>query len=716
MKTRGAALWLLLLSAVVARAESELCVSVLDPAGLPAPQAAVTFEPRAAAAILSGFTGLDGRICKSLATGEYVIRVAHGRLMGSASAVTLSGGAGRIEREFVLRIASVATQVVVTGSKLSETLLDTPAAVRQLDRGRMEGLGARQLNDALQEQPEVVTYAGGAHAHGGSTNLQGFASRNVEILLDGQPLSGRVSGYIDLNQIDSAIVESVEIKTGASAMTYGLQGQGGAINLITRRAAAGTSASFESGYGYFNTGLLRAEGGFSAGGWSAFAAGSEHRSLGYDLDAATAVKTESPNKVRNFFGSVYAPQWKNVNSGVTALWVDQTYWGFDVSATNTIYDFNRPKKRAVLLPRATITLDGENLLSARARHLFYRSGEDLVYRTPFSTSATSATQEANGGEVEWSHAHNNGLRSVAGLFFNRQDIKGSSLGTPDGNAARNSWSHLSSVEYPLWKRLKVQAGYRFDHDSAFGNKLSPQAAIALRVGGGVSLSGSATRGFRAPDFSELYLNNTHAGGRIRVLGNETLRPEQSWSYTAGALFAPGDRFRLEARLFENTLDDMILSRLIGREGIASVYRYVNVGSAKIRGGLLSLEAPLSRRVEVHASYQYLFTRDLSAGAPLEYSPRHRASVGATYSSRSFGLLAGVFGNLTGRTYLSVANGVESYMKNFELFGVNVQKDVRRNVALRVTLRNLTGNVDPLYRFTPPFSVEGSVRIRLGGNR
>ena len=106
----------------------------------------------------------------------------------------------------MLRLAPVASQVVVTGSKLSETMLDAPSPVRQLDRGQMQSLGARGLNDALQEQPEVVTFAGGAHAHGGSTNLQGSTSRNVEILLDGQPLSGRVSGYIDLNQIDSAIV------------------------------------------------------------------------------------------------------------------------------------------------------------------------------------------------------------------------------------------------------------------------------------------------------------------------------------------------------------------------------------------------------------------------------------------------------------------------------------------------------------------------------
>ena len=187
-----------------------------------------------------------------------------------AAALHVPSGSGRIEREFVLRMASVASQIEVTGSKLPETLLEAPQPVRQWTAASWNGWALVSCNDALQEQPEVVTFAGGAHAHGGSTNLQGSTSRNVEILVDGQPLSGRVNGYLDLNQIDSAIVESVEIKTGASAMTYGLQGQGGAINLITRRASASPALSVETGYGYFNTALMRAEGGLSVRDWAAF--------------------------------------------------------------------------------------------------------------------------------------------------------------------------------------------------------------------------------------------------------------------------------------------------------------------------------------------------------------------------------------------------------------------------------------------------------------
>lgn len=701
------------LFAFAAWAQTELCVSVRDPRGLPVASARVRLEPRAAAAVITAETGPDGTTCHSAQPGQYVVRIQHDGFAGAAGTVSLLSGQPRLEREFTLSLASTSSQVEVTASRLPDTLLESPAPVTQLDRQRLKYLGARGLNDALQEQPEVVTFAGGSHANGGSTNIQGSTSRNVEILVDGQPLSGRVSGYIDLNQIDSSIVEAVEIKAGASAMTYGLQGQGGAINLITRRASTGTHGAVEAGYGSVNAGLLRAEGGFAAKGWAALVAGAQQRNLGYNLDSASAIPTQAPSEVRNLFGSLYAPTWGRLNAGLTALYMDQSYWGFDNNATLGTYDFERPKKRLVLLPRATLALNGENILGFRARHLYYRSAEDLFYRPSSTFSRTATTQQADGGEMEWTYLHPSGFRSFVGVSFTRQDIIGSRLGTLDGNATRDSWSQLSSVEYTLWRRLKLQGGYRADHDSVFGNKASPQLIAAYRLGSGLSLSGSLTRGFRAPDFSELYLNNTHAGGRVRVLGNPELSPEQSWSSTAGLLFTRSNKFRLEGRLFEHRLHGMILSRLQGREGIASIYRYMNVGDARIRGALISAGTVVARRLELTASYQYLHTRDLTAGQPLEYSPRQRATFSGAYSNRRLGLLASLFGNLTGRTFFALTNNVQDYMNAFELFGANVQKDLGRRTALRFTFRNLTDNVNPAYRTTAPFSVEASIRFRLG---
>lgn len=706
---------LLLLSSLplTLHAQTEFCAEVVDPGGFAVASARVSIEPRMAAAVVVGATDAEGRLCKTLAAGDYVVRVTHSYFEGAAATVVIDGKDGHVERKLSLTLAPTASQVNVTASRLPDTLLESPAPVTQLDRRRFSVLGTRGLNDALQEQPEVVTFAGGSHANGGSTNIQGSTSRNVEILIDGQPLSGRVAGYIDLNQIDSSVVDAVEIKAGASAMTYGLQGQGGAINIITRRASTGAHAAVETGYGRFNTGLLRAEGGFAAKGWAALLAGALQRDLGYDLESSPDYRTQSPHRNDNLFGSLYAPTWGKLNAGLTAMYTDTEYWGFDTNATLGVYDFERPKKRVALLPRATLTLNPENVLGFRARHLYYRSAEDLFYRPSSTFASTVTSQTADGGEAEWTYMKPSGFRSFVGVSFNRQDIIGSQLGTPDGNAERDNWSQLASVEYTLWHRLKLQGGYRFDHDQLFGNRVSPQIMGAYRLAQGLSLSGSLTRGFRAPDFSELYLNNSHAGGRVRVLGNTELDPERSWSTSAGLLYTRQSWLRAEGRYFEHRLEDMILTRLIGREGIASIYRYTNVGAAKIRGAMFTAGTTIARRFQVNGSYQYLHARDLTTTYPLEYSPEHRASFSTAYSNPKLGLLIGFYGNLTGPTYYSVTNGVLDYMNSFELLGLNVQKELGRFTTLRVTFRNLSDNVDSLYRVTYPFSVEASLKFRIG---
>jgi outer membrane receptor for ferrienterochelin and colicins len=658
-------------------------------------------------------TGADGKWCADLLPGVYVVR-AYGRSMeGTADSVTVRMGDGEQTVHLRLKISSIASQVQVTASRLPDSLLESPLPVRQMDMRQLTAVGARQLNDALQEQPEVVTFAGGAHSGGGSTNLQGFGSRDVEILIDGQPLTGRVSGYVDLNQFDASILEAIEVKTGASAMTYGLQGMGGAINLVTRRATAGSQGSVETGYGSFNTGLLRAGGGFAKSGFAIYGAGALQRGLGYDLDQSTLSKTQPANRVRNLFLSLYLPQWKRWNAGLTSLWLDQDFWGVDGSEVTGVYDFRRPKRRLVLLPRASYTLGASSLLSFRGRKVYYRSDEDVAYRSPVSLRAQKTENEASGADAEWSIARPGGLRLSASGFFNRLSMIGDRLTTTGNFASTDVWSQLISAEVPLQRNLRLLTGYRADHDTIFGGRFSPQGALSWRPLAWLSLSGGATRGIRAPDFNEMYLFHTHAGGRVRIYGEPTLRPQQSWSYHASSLLNLGDRTRLETRLFHHNMEDLIQTQFLGVQGAASVYRYANIGRARIRGAASSITHTWNRQLEFTAGYQYLDTLNRNAATLLEYAPRHRGNFRLTWSNARHGILASFFGNATSATYFGTSGGKRIYMNGFQLLGFNVQKDLTRRLTLRTTFRNLTDNVDPAYRLTAPFGVEASLKIRLG---
>lgn len=689
------------------------CVQVSDPQGLPVEAVTIQFEPLAAAAILRGRTDGDGRWCGEAAPGGYVARALGQGMEGASRAVTIRPGEEVQQIELPLQISAMASQVEVTASRMPESLLETPLPVRQIDSRQLTGIGARQLNDALQEQPEIVTFAGGSHSGGASSNLQGFTSRDVEILIDGQPLTGRLSGYVDLNQIDASIVEAIEIKTGASAMTYGLQGMGGAINLVTRRAATGSHGSFETGYGYFNTGLMRADGGFAKNGFAFYGAGALQRGLGYDLDSSTIAKTQPANRVRNLFGSLYLPDWKNWNTGMTMLWTDQRFWGFDGSPVTGIYDFQRPKRRVALLPRASLTLGANSLLSLRARKMYYRSDEDVVYRNPLDIRAQATHNEAHGADAEWSHFRAGGARVSSAIFFNRLTMTGARLWTEGNRAATDVWSQLTTTEIPLFRPLRLLAGYRADHDTNFGGRFSPQAALAWRPSRWISLSGSATRGMRAPDFNEMFIFHTHAGGRVRIYGEPTLRPQASWSYHASALSNLGSQTRLEARLFHNDMTDLIQTHFLGVQGPASVYRYANIGRARIRGGSASLTYTPNRRLEFAAGYQYLDTRNRDLSTLLDYAPRHRGNFRLTWAEGRRGWLVSFFGNVTSATYFGVSGASRLYMDGFDLLGVNMQKDVTQRVAVRTTFRNLSSNVAPTYRLTAPFSIEGSLRFALG---
>ncbi|HEU0139594.1 MAG TPA: hypothetical protein VFQ79_07785 [Bryobacteraceae bacterium] len=69
--------------------------------------------------------------------------------------------------------------------------------------------------------------------------------------------------------------------------------------------------------------------------------------------------------------------------------------------------------------------------------------------------------------------------------------------------------------------------------------------------------------------------------------------------------------------------------------------------------------------------------------------------------------------MTSPIYRGVTSGQRVYMDGFEQFGFNTQRDLTSRIALRCTLRNLTGNVDPAYRLTSPFGAEVSLRFKLG---
>jgi outer membrane receptor protein involved in Fe transport len=146
-----------------------------------------------------------------------------------------------------------------TRLRLAETLVqaDRPftAASSRVVRGRDLALRPiRRPADILEVAPGLAVVQ---HAGGGKANqylLRGFDAdhgTDVALTIDGVPVNNPThahgQGYADLNFVIPEVVERVEVDKGPYFVEHGDFATAGAVNLVTRRAAAENSATFQAG-------------------------------------------------------------------------------------------------------------------------------------------------------------------------------------------------------------------------------------------------------------------------------------------------------------------------------------------------------------------------------------------------------------------------------------------------------------------------------------
>ena len=155
---------------------------------------------------------------------------------------------------------SEAIQLVVTATRTEENVLEVPRSVTVIDREQLEQ--QQQLTDNLPDILGKLVPGLGPPTLQNSTRGLSLRGRTALILIDGIPQTQKRGINTELNTIDPAVVERVEILRGPSAI-YGDGATGGIINIITRAAteesteynfSIGTSTSLtnlrEDSFGY----------------------------------------------------------------------------------------------------------------------------------------------------------------------------------------------------------------------------------------------------------------------------------------------------------------------------------------------------------------------------------------------------------------------------------------------------------------------------------
>ena len=198
---------------------------------------------------------------------------------------------GQAPVSLVLAIAPYQDRATVVSAAGRDRLRENAGSPISVVGGEaIRDAGYESVSQALREIAGMVTRRGSEGAPVIGEQIQGIDSRQVLVLIDGQPIVGArgvKSGIVNLDRESTAGLERVEVVKGAASALYGSDAIGGVINIIPREAKRAIEIGGRASTGSFGAtdGGIDAGGHFGRGSW--FASGGRHQRRSFDLTPST---------------------------------------------------------------------------------------------------------------------------------------------------------------------------------------------------------------------------------------------------------------------------------------------------------------------------------------------------------------------------------------------------------------------------------------------
>lgn len=481
--------------------------------------------------------------------------------------------------------------LVVTATRTQQSLSDTLANVAVIDRELIERSQAQSLLELLRLQAGVdVVRTGGP---GGQTSvfMRGANSNQVLVLIDGVRVASATSGLFQFENLPLEQIERIEIVRGPRASVYGSDAIGGVIQIFTRRHVKPTVR-----LGYGSDDQYQAS---VVGGW-------QHDSGA--VSGSISWRDSNGFSSQNMAGFSFDPDddgFENLGvnlNGDLQLGPGSLNWSALVTDAEAQFDqgISDGQQQVYALGYKLVRPDWQHAaqLSYNRDELdsdfgFFSSAfnsERLQFSWLSSVQLNSALQLSAGVDVykEWADDEVN-------FDDNRHNL---------GVFVLSDWRLGAHA---------VDASLRIDDEERFGSELTGSLAYGYQLNDQLQASASYGRGFRAPDFNQLF--SPGFGGQFA--GNPNLEAETSDAYDIGLRWQQG-RHRLSLSGFYQQIDD-----LIDFTGVN--FQAVNVARAEIKG--LELEYQFN-----HARWLTSVTATLQdpqndiSGAKLLRRPDEKASL------------------------------------------------------------------------------------------
>lgn len=500
-------------------------------------------------------------------------------------------------------------EVVITGSKTSVNRNNVPLTVSVISKEKIENSSESALLPVLTEQvPGLFVTERGITGFGVSTGAAGQISlrgiggspnTQVLILLNGNPQFMGIMGHPLPDAYEASDVEKVEVIRGPASTLYGTNAMGGVINIITKEQKEdGFKANTRAMYGSYNTQKYMANGGFKKNGFNAFAS--------FNHDQTDGHRDTSDFKINNG----YLRMGYDINShfiisaDFSLANFDATDPGPEDSKAGYTIDITRGMGAA--------SLDNKFNKTNGSLRFFYNFGEHNI-------TDGFHSKDKNYGVVFY-QAFNlftgntitigTDYKQYGGIAENVKAMNGNGMVFSDTTV----WeaAGYAYIQQELFRKLVLNAGFRLEHNSVYGNEPVPTGGIAYHPTSTTTVKASVAKGFRSPTLRELYMWGT---------ANADLKPERMVNYEIGILQKLlENKLSVELTVFRADGDNLIQT-VAGSNGT----KYQNTGEFTNTGIEFAGTYRPTEKLILNTNYSYI-----SMKKPIIASPEQQLYISGTY--------------------------------------------------------------------------------------
>lgn len=459
-------------------------------------------------------------------------------------------------------------ELVVTAQFIPVEMQKSVYKVQTIKEENIVEKGANNLREALSSELNFKTNNG--HVNETAINLNGLSGNHVKFMIDGVPVEGRLSGNIDLSQINLNEIDKIEVIEGPTSVAYGTNALGGVINVITKKnqfkkVDVDVKSYYETVGQYNLSGKI---------GWKQKRnlykiSGGRNFFQGFANSDTSRYKDWKPRE--QYFGSfLFSRRIHHLKLSYIfdGFYEKMTSRGaprapYFVNAFDTHYKTNRWSNKLLLSGR----LVKDNFVDITVAQSYYQRSRNIYFKDLTTLQETLTDSDTDQDTTTFknylfrgvysSNSDSSKINVVLGVELKQDYIEAERV--TDYTQNIGDYACFGNIRYNPTKSITIQPGVRYGYNTKYKSPIVPSINLLFNLGENTTLRTSYAKGFRAPDLKELYLE-FHYNSTINLYGSEDLTSENSDHFNLSLDYVKNieeHKLKLNPKVFYSRINNLI---------------------------------------------------------------------------------------------------------------------------------------------------------------